>query len=73
VLVGDLTVDGEDEPLPLPDVGDPLETQPRQGTGDGLALRVEDLGLEHDVDDDASHGRKAIQPGQPNRRPVRRS
>ncbi len=34
----------------------PGEAQPRQGAEDGLALRVEDLGLGHDVDDDSGHG-----------------
>src|ERR1019366_7560619 len=56
-LAGDLTLDGQDEPLALADIGEQVESQPRQGTGDGLALGVENLGLEHDVDDDYSHAR----------------
>src|SRR6266542_2387015 len=43
------------EVLALPDAGHPVETQPGQRTQDRLALRVEDLRLEHDVDDDARH------------------
>ena len=39
-----------------PDGGDVTDAEPRQRVCDGLALRIEDLGLEHDVDDDASHG-----------------
>ena len=56
-LVGDLAVHGQDEALALPHVGELVEPQPRQGAGDGLPLRVENLGLEHDVDDDVSHAR----------------
>ena len=51
----------------------PSKPEPRERAGDGLALRVEDLGLEHDVDDDPSHGAKATEVAQPNRRPVSRS
>jgi hypothetical protein len=32
-----------------------VEPQTRQGAEDGLPLRVEDLGLGHDVDDDSGH------------------
>ena len=55
VVVGDRAVDREDEALALPDVGEVLEAEPRECPPDGLPLGVEDLGLEHDVDDDASH------------------
>ena len=48
-------VDLELEALALTDIGDAVEAEPRQAPGDRLALRVEDLGLEHDVDDDACH------------------
>ena len=50
--VVDLAVDLDLEALPLTN-REALEAQPLQGTGDGLALRVEDFGLGHDVDDDA--------------------
>ena len=55
-LVGELAVDLELEPLALADVGHAVEAEPGQRAEDGLALRVEDLGLGHDVDDDAGHG-----------------
>ena len=55
-LLGDLAVHLELEALALADVADPLEAEPGQRTVHGLALRVEDLGLEHDVDDDTGHG-----------------
>ena len=51
----DLALDLELEPLALPDGGDAVEAEAGQRLRDGLALRVEDLGLEHDVDDDAGH------------------
>ena len=38
--------------LPCRTSRDPLEAEPGQRAVHGLALRVEDLGLEHDVDDD---------------------
>ena len=53
--VGHLALDLELEPLALAGAGELGEAEPGQGAGDGLALRVEDLGLRHDVDDDASH------------------
>ena len=43
------------ETLSLTYVRDPFETQARQRTLDRLALGVEDLRLEHDVDYDACH------------------
>ena len=55
-VVGDLAVDLELEPLALADVGHALEAQAGQGSEHGLALRVEDLWLGHDVDDDTGHG-----------------
>jgi hypothetical protein len=55
-LLGDLAVEGELESLALTDVAHALEPQARQRTEHGLALRVEDLGLGHDVDDDTGHG-----------------
>ena len=55
-LVGELAVDLELEALALADVADPGEAEPGQRAVHGLALRVEDLGLEHDVDDDTGHG-----------------
>ena len=50
-----LTLDLELEPLALPGGAELAEAQPGQRTGHGLPLRIEDLGLRHDVDDDASH------------------
>ncbi|GAA0943491.1 hypothetical protein GCM10009574_041060 [Streptomyces asiaticus] len=41
--------------LALADVGDPLETEAGQCSLHRLALGVEDLRLEHDVDYDACH------------------
>ena len=55
-VVGDLAVDLELEALALADVGHAREAEPGQGAEHGLALRVEDLGLGHDVDDDSGHG-----------------
>jgi hypothetical protein len=54
-VVGDLG-DLQLEPLALTDLGDPGEPEPRQGAENGLPLRVENLGLGHDVDDNARHG-----------------
>jgi hypothetical protein len=42
--------------LALTDIGDPGEPEAGQRARDRLALRVEDLGLGHDVDDDSGHG-----------------
>src|SRR5690606_20289614 len=44
------------EALALTDLGHPGEAKPFAGAQDGLALGVQDLGLEHDIDDDAGHG-----------------
>ncbi|GAA1720904.1 hypothetical protein SANT12839_051830 [Streptomyces antimycoticus] len=41
--------------LALTDIGDPLETEAGQCSLHRLALGVEDLRLEHDVDYDACH------------------
>lgn len=51
VLAGNL----EFEPLALPDRDDFRESEPVTGSGDGLTLRVTDLGLEHDIDNDLGH------------------
>ena len=55
VGLGDVAVDGQHEALALPHVGELVDPEPGQRPPDRLALGVEDLGLEHDVDDDASH------------------
>src|SRR5919197_3044641 len=55
VLVG-RPVELDLETLSLPYARDPGEPQLGQLPGDGLALRIEDLRLEHDVDDDTRHG-----------------
>ena len=54
-LLGHLAVDREFEPLALADSAERGEAQPGQCTDDGLALRVENLGLGHDVDNDPGH------------------
>lgn len=46
------------EALALPDRDDLGEPEPVTGSGDGLALRVVDLGLEHDVDNYLGHSRQ---------------
>ena len=51
------------EPLALADVGDPGEAEAGQRALHRLALRVEDLGLGHDVDDDSGHGRLLVRAG----------
>ncbi|GAB2874018.1 hypothetical protein GCM10027074_47250 [Streptomyces deserti] len=51
----DRPVNFQFESLSLADVRDPFETQPRQCALHRLALGVEDLRLEHDVDYDACH------------------
>ena len=43
--------------LPCRTSATPLEAQAAEGPLHGATLGVEDLGLEHDVDDDAGHGR----------------
>ena len=43
------------EALALPYPGDLAETQPTAGACDGLTLRVVDLGLQHDVDNESGH------------------
>jgi deazaflavin-dependent oxidoreductase (nitroreductase family) len=52
----DLALELDLEALALPYARDTGDAEPRQRTMDGLSLRVEDFRLEHDVDDDASHG-----------------
>ena len=73
-------VDVELEVLALAHVAHAVDAQPAERADDRLALRVEDLRLEHDVDDHAGHGnsssvrRPAYPPGQsPKLRPVSRS
>jgi hypothetical protein len=51
LLAGNL----EFEPLALPDRYDLSKAEPMTGPGDGLALRVTDLRLEHDVDNYLGH------------------
>lgn len=55
-LVGG-AVEFELEPLALPYSADAVEPHLRQLPGDRLALGIQDLRLEHDLDHDASHGR----------------
>src|SRR4051812_47160771 len=43
--------------LALPDFADAVEPETRQRALNGLALRVEDLRLEHHIDDDLGHAR----------------
>ena len=54
-LVVYLAVHGQLETLADPDAREAVDTEPREGSGDGLPLRVEQLGLGHDVDDDGGH------------------
>src|SRR5207244_4112801 len=64
----DHVVDVQLEVLALPHVPHAVDAQPAERTHDRLALRVEDLGLEHDVDDHAGHGfllRDAVRPPYP--------
>lgn len=53
-LVNRIT-DLEFESLSLPDPMDTMVAKPLQCPVDGLALRVGDLGFEHDIDDDPGH------------------
>jgi hypothetical protein len=43
------------EPLALADACDLTEPETPAGADDGLALRVMDFGLQHDVDDESRH------------------
>jgi hypothetical protein len=43
------------EPLALADRGDLTEAEPATSAGNGLALRVVDLRLQHHVDDESGH------------------
>jgi len=43
------------EPLALAHAGHLIETQPMASPGDGLALRIVDLGLQHHVDNESGH------------------
>ena len=54
-LVGYLAVDGELEALPDPDTAEVRNTQTRECARHRLPLRVQQLGLGHDVDDDGGH------------------
>jgi hypothetical protein len=51
-----LRLERELDVAPDPERGRSREPEVRQGVRDGLSLRVEDLRLEHDVDDDPVHG-----------------
>src|ERR1700728_1833837 len=44
------------EPLALADADDLAESEPVARAGDGLTLRVMDLGFQHHLDDDSGHG-----------------
>src|SRR5690606_1220605 len=70
-------LDLELEPLALADRRELGEAEARQRPDDGLALRVQDLGLGHDLDDDASHGgslaRVFGRAGAPGSRPTSRA
>src|SRR5581483_2256827 len=48
------------EVLALADVSDAVHAEPAQRSDDRLPLRVEDLWLEDDVDDDAGHGNSSV-------------
>src|SRR5699024_4343241 len=54
-FIGGFTLDLELEPLALPDITEPGEAQPGQSTDDRLALRIEDLGFGHHLNDDTCH------------------
>jgi hypothetical protein len=47
------------EPLALPHTGDLAETEPAAGAGDGLTLRIVNLGLQHHVDNESGHSRNS--------------
>ena len=55
MLLGHVALDAQLEALALAHRGELLEAQAWEGAGHGLALRVEEFGLRHDVDDDSSH------------------
>ena len=54
-FVGDLTLDGQFEPLADADSGEVRDPESRERAGDGLPLGVQQFGLGHDVDDDGGH------------------
>jgi hypothetical protein len=54
-LVIDAIVDLELEVLALPDAADTGNAEPAERAQDRLTLRVENLGLEYDVDNDTGH------------------
>src|ERR1700744_2503862 len=60
-LVIDAAIDFELEVLALPDAVDPLDSQAAERAQDRLTLGVEDLRLEHYIDDNASHGHSLIE------------
>ena len=58
------------EALPLADRGHLLKSEPSAGTGNRLALRVVDLRLEHDIDDEFRHIPNSTRPVVGGVRPV---
>ena len=62
-VTGEVAVDVDDELLALPHVGDAVEAESAERPLHCATLRVEDLGLEHDVDDDAGHGALQVTAG----------
>src|SRR5690606_27621117 len=62
-LLGDLALDLELEALALPHRREPGEAEPRQRTGDRLALGVQDLRFRHDLDDHCGHGWQLLTDG----------
>ena len=63
VLLGDRAVHGQLEAAALTHTGELVESEARKAPDDGLALGVKNLGLGHDLDDDASHGCSSDQAG----------
>ena len=55
IVLGHLAVDGQFETLALADRAKAGEAQAGECTHDGLPLRVQNLGLGHDVDNDPGH------------------
>ena len=63
MLLGDGAVHGQLEATALPHPGELLEAEAGKASDDSLALGVKNLGLGHDLDDDASHGCSSDQAG----------
>jgi hypothetical protein len=55
-ITREITINLDHELLALTDVSDPRQAQAPEGSLNSSPLGVEDLRLEHDVDDDAGHG-----------------